>query len=290
MKKAKIIYNPYSGDKSFKQKLDLVTDKLQTGGYEVTFNRTTSLENIYESVRTSKGYDTIITSGGDGTINHVVNAMILNNIHIPLGIFPSGTSNDFALHLKIPKNVADACKIIINGNIKELYLGKINERYFVNVAAGGLLTDISQKIDINMKNTLGKMAYYLKGIEKLPDFRSIPITVKYKGSTIKENVFLFVILNGSTAGGFKLAPDSSADANTLNFIGIKTCNIIDLFNLFIKMLRGEHLEDTNVIYFQGNEFLIECKEDIETDIDGETGPQFPLNIRLSSKKLKVFTP
>lgn len=290
MKKAKIIYNPYSGDKSFKQKLDLVTEKLQAGGYEVTFCRTTSVENIYESVGTSKRFDIIVVSGGDGTINHVVNAMIQNDINVPLGIFPSGTANDFAVHLKIPKNVIDACKVIIKGNIKELYLGKINERYFVNVAAGGLLTDISQKIDINMKNTLGKMAYYIKGIEKLPDFRPIPITVKYNDKTIKEKVFLFVILNGSTAGGFKLAPDSSADANTLNFVGIKTCNIIDLFNIFIKMLRGEHLEDNNVIYFQGNEFLVECKEDIETDIDGEIGPQFPLNIRLSSKKLKVFTP
>jgi diacylglycerol kinase (ATP) len=290
MKKAKIIYNPYSGDKSFKQKIDLVIEKLQVGGYEVTFCRTTSVENIYESIGASKRFDIIIVSGGDGTINHVVNAMIQNDINVPLGIFPSGTANDFASHLKIPRNVTDACKVIIKGNIKELYLGKINERYFVNVAAGGLLTDISQTIDINMKNTLGKMAYYIKGIEKLPDFRPIPITVKYNDKTIKEKVFLFVILNGSTAGGFKLAPDSSADANTLNFVGIKTCNIIDLFNIFIKMLRGEHLEDNNVIYFQGNEFLVECKEDIETDIDGETGPQFPLNIRLSSKKLKVFTP
>ena len=56
------------------------------------------------------------------------------------------------------------------------------------------------------------------------------------------------------------------------------------------MLRSEHLENSNVIYLKGKEFTVECNENIETDIDGEIGPKFPLNIRLSSKTLKVFTP
>lgn len=290
MKKAKIIYNPNSGDKSFKNKLDMIIEKLQKGGYEVTPFRTNSIDAIYENIAASKEYDCILISGGDGTINHVVNAMVQNEIDVPIGIFPAGTANDFAAHLKITKNISEACKIIVNGNTTEICLGKINDRYFVNVAAGGLLTDISQKIDINMKNTLGKMAYYIKGIEKLPEFRPITITVKNKDTVITERVFLFVILNGSMAGGFTLAPDSTADDASLNFIGIKTCNIIDLFNLFIKMLRGEHLESNRVIYVKGDEFVVECDENIETDIDGELGPHFPLNIRLSSKKLRIFTP
>jgi YegS/Rv2252/BmrU family lipid kinase len=268
----------------------MIIDKLQRGGYELTPHRTISVEDIYENIKLSRYYDCILVAGGDGSINHVVNAMVQNNIKVPLGIFPCGTANDFATHLKITKNIAEACKNIVSGNTTDIFLGKINDRYFVNVAAGGLLTDISQKIDINMKNTLGKMAYYIKGIEKLPDFRPINITVKNQGKVIKEKVFLFVILNGSMAGGFTLAPDSIAKDANLNFIGVKICNIIDLFNLFIKMLRGEHLGSNNIIYLKGNEFIVECDENIETDVDGELGPAFPLNIRLSSKKLKIFAP
>lgn len=290
MKKARLIYNPNSGDKSFRHKIDMVIDKLQRGGYEVTPFRTTSVEDIYRGVKTARDYDIIIISGGDGSVNHTVNAMIQQDIKLPLGILPSGTANDFAGHLKITKNIGDACKIIANGNTTELCLGKINDRYFVNVAAGGLLTDISQKIDINMKNTLGKMAYYIKGLEKIPEFKPINITVKNKGNIIKEKLFLFVILNGSMAGGFTLAPDSTADDGMLNFIGIKTCNILDMINLFIKMLLGEHLESNNILYVKGSEFEVECDEKIETDIDGERGPEFPLSIRLSTKKIKVFTP
>lgn len=290
MKKARLIYNPNSGDKSFRHKLDMVIDRLQSGGYEVMPFRTRRVEDIRSAIRTAEALDIVIVSGGDGSINHAVNAMIAENIHVPLGILPSGTANDFSEHLKIPRNISDACRIITNGNTTELCLGKINDRYFVNVAAGGLLTDISQNIDINMKNTLGKMAYYIKGIEKLPEFKPIQVTVQNGINTMKEKLFLFVILNGSMAGGFTLAPDSKAGDGMLNFIGIKTCNILDMINLFIKMLRGEHLVNNNILYFKSSEFTVECSENIETDIDGERGPDFPLNIRLSTQKIKVFTP
>lgn len=290
MLKARLIYNPYSGDTTFKNKLDLVIDKLQGAGYEVTPYRSMSIEDIYESVKNSADYDCIIVSGGDGTINHVINAMIKNDINLPIGIMPSGTANDFAGHLGIPKKVAKACDIITSGNITEVDVGKINDTYFVNVAAGGLLTDVSQKIDTNLKNTLGKMAYYIKGIEQIPNFKAIPITIKHDEEIIEEMVYLFVILNGSMAGGFKLAPDSTSDDGQLNLVAVKSCNLVELFNLFIKMLKGEHVGSNNLIYLRGREFTIDCKENIDTDVDGEAGPSFPINIRISSKKIKVFTP
>jgi YegS/Rv2252/BmrU family lipid kinase len=267
----------------------MVIEKLQGGNYEVTPYRTMSIDGIYESMKHAKGFDCIISCGGDGTLNHVINAMVQNDIDVPVGILPAGTANDFAKHLDIPKKISLACDLIINGNITEFDLGKINSRYFVNVAAGGLLTDVSQRIDTNLKNTLGKMAYYLKGIEQLPNFKPIPVKIKHGKSVISEMVFLFLILNGSTAGGFRLAPDSTANDQMLNLVAVKSCNIVELFNLFIKMLKGEHLESNNVIYLKGQEFTIECSENIETDVDGEAGPGFPLNIRLSNKKIRVFT-
>lgn len=290
MKRARLIYNPYSGNTSIKIKLDSVIDNLQNGGYEVTLYRTMSIDGIYDSMKYAEGYDCIIASGGDGTLNHVINAMIKNNINIPIGILPAGTANDFANHLNIPKNLIDACNVISNGKTIEFDLGKINDRYFVNVAAAGLLTDVSQKININIKNTLGKMAYYLKGIEQIPNFRTIPVRIKYENKEINEMLFLFVILNGATAGGFKLAPDSNAFDGNLNLVAIKACNVVDLFNLFIKMLMGEHLGDNNIIYLKGKNFVIECDDNPDTDIDGEAGPKFPLNVRLSDKKIRVFVP
>lgn len=290
MKKARLIYNPFSGRRVFGNRLDIVIHKLQSGGYEVTPVRSTNIEDIYDSMKNAKDYDCIIASGGDGTLNQVINAMMDNNVDVPIGILPSGTANDFANHLNIPIHTSEACDVILKNKIAEFDLGKINDRYFINVAAAGLLTDVSQKIDTNLKSTLGKMAYYLKGIEQIPNFRPIPIKINHDGEIINEMVYLFVILNGSSAGGFKLAPDSTANDGLLNFVAIKACNIVELFNLFISMLRGEHLASNNVIYLKGRKFIIECNENVETDIDGETGPRFPLNVDISSKKLKVFIP
>jgi diacylglycerol kinase (ATP) len=290
MRRAKLIYNPYSGDRSFRTKIDTAIDRLQRGGYEVTLHRTTSVESIYETMSNSRCFDAIIASGGDGTINHVINAMIQNNVYAPVGIIPSGTANDFAGHLGIPKRVSQACDIIAKGKTSDIDIGEINDRYFINVAAGGLLTDVSQKIDINLKNTLGKMAYYIKGIEQIPNFRAIPTRIKCGDIVIEEPIYLFTILNGSTAGGFRLAPDATARDQTLNLIAIKSGNIVELFNLFIKMLKGEHLGSNNIIYMRGKEFTIECEQNVETDVDGEVGPEFPINVRISNKKLKFFVP
>lgn len=290
MKKARLIYNPYSGDRSFRYRLDLVIDKLERGGYEVTPYRTMSVGDIYESMERAGNCDCIISSGGDGTLNHVISAMIKNDIHAPLGIFPSGTANDFAAHVGIPKRVTEACDIIVKGKTMDYDVGKINDRYFVNVAAAGLLTDISPKIDINMKNTLGKMAYYIKGIEQIPNFRAIPVTIKQNDNIIQASIYLFVILNGSTAGGFKLAPGATARDGKLNLIAIKACSMVDLLNFFIKMLKGEHLESNSVIYLTGDKFSIECGEKLDTDIDGEAGPTFPLDIGVERRRIKVFVP
>lgn len=290
MKKARLIYNPFSGKRVFGNRLDLVIHKLQSGGYEVTPIRTTKIEDIYNSMKNAQGYDCIITSGGDGTINQVINAMMKNNINVPIGILPSGTANDFANHLNLPKHTSEACDVIINNKISEFDLGKINDKYFINVAAGGLLTDVSQKIDTNLKSTLGKMAYYIKGIEQIPNFRAIPISINCDGETINEMIYLFVILNGSSAGGFKLAPNSTANDGILDLVAIRSCNMMELFNLFISTLKGEHLENNNIIYLRGKKFIIQCDEKVETDIDGETGPKFPMYVSVSSKKLKVFTP
>ncbi|KRQ87993.1 Diacylglycerol kinase [Caloramator mitchellensis] len=290
MKKAFLIYNPYSGDRNFRLKIDQAIYKLQQGNYVVTPYRTMSIKDIYECIKFAKGYDTVIISGGDGTINHTINAMVMEEIDLPIGIIPSGTANDFASHLGIDKRISIACDVINKGKCASFDLGKINDRYFINVAAAGLLADVSQKIDINLKNTLGKIAYYIKGIEQLPNFKAIPIRIKTEKYVIEEKVFLFIVLNGSSAGGFKLAPDATANDGYLNLIGVKNCNIVELFNLFIKMLKGEHLDSNNIIYLREKQIIIESLERVETDVDGEKGPDFPLNIRLSNKKVKIFIP
>ncbi|MCG6197886.1 diacylglycerol kinase, partial [Anoxybacillus sp. LAT_38] len=76
-------------------------------------------------------------AGGDGTIYEVVNGMAGKPARPALGIIPCGTSNDFARALGIPKSITRSCKIIAAGKRKRVDVGRINDRYFINIAGGG---------------------------------------------------------------------------------------------------------------------------------------------------------
>ena len=130
MKKLKLIYNPYSGDKTFKFDLDIYVTNLQEAGYEVHMFRTIKkgdIENHLKEVP-KDFYDAFIIAGGDGTINIVVNSLMKYGLnHIPIAIIPVGTANDFARFLKLPKEPDDACKIIANNNTIPVDVGLCNE-------------------------------------------------------------------------------------------------------------------------------------------------------------------
>ncbi|MFU7518242.1 diacylglycerol kinase family protein, partial [Clostridium sp. HCS.1] len=95
----------------------------------------------------------------------VVNAMTTAGVSVPIGILPVGTANDFGKFLGMPSEITKACRQILSSEVTSVDLGSINDKYFVKVASTGLFTDVSQKTDVNLKNTIGTLASYLKGLE-----------------------------------------------------------------------------------------------------------------------------
>ena len=177
MKKVRLIYNPYSGENVILRQMDKIIEIHQKYGYQVIPYRIEMGKDISEALDISDKYDYVLIAGGDGTIDSVVNLMMKKNIDLPIGILPVGTANDFAKFLKIPPKVEEALEKILNSEPKNTDFGMINDKYFVNIASAGLFTDISQKIDVNLKNTIGKLAYYLKGLEELPKFRKLKVKI-----------------------------------------------------------------------------------------------------------------
>jgi diacylglycerol kinase (ATP) len=290
MKKVKFIYNPYSGENTIIEELDIVINIHQKYGYTIVPFR---IGFEYELARAfddiDDDYSYILVAGGDGTVDQVVNLIKQMEIDLPIAILPTGTANDFAKFISMPHNVMDCCEQILNSQPKEIDLGRINEKYFINVASAGLFTDVSQKTDVNLKNTIGKLAYYVKGIEQLPNFRKLKINVKSDEVNYDENMYLMLIFNGRTAGNFKLAYKAEADDGMLDVIIIKGDIMKNLINVFIKMIRGEHLEGVKgILYFKTDKIFIECNEKIVTDIDGEKGPDFPLEISCEKGGLTIL--
>ncbi|WP_238882486.1 YegS/Rv2252/BmrU family lipid kinase [Clostridium sp. YIM B02551] len=289
MKKVKFIYNPFSGENLILSELDKVISIHQEFGYQVVPFRIEKGITIDEALNDiDESFYYILVAGGDGTVDSLVNAMKERNINIPLGILPVGTANDFARFLGLPQDIATCVRQILSSKPKGVDIGKINNKYFINVASTGLFTDVSQKTDLNLKNTIGKLAYYLKGLEQLPNFRKLKVNIKSKEVEYDGYMYLLLVFNGQTAGSFNLATSADVMDGYLDVIMFKAITIIDLIPLFIKVLRGEHLDSPNVLYFKTDNLIIESPEDIVTDIDGERGPDFPLNIQCIKNGIEVL--
>lgn len=289
MKKVRFIYNPYSGENLILHELDKVVKIHQNKGYQIEPYRIEREKDISEAFDIiDNTYEYVLIAGGDGTVDSVVNAMKSKGIDLPIAVLPVGTANDFAMFLGMPQDVSEACEKILTTSPTPIDLGQINEKYFVNVASSGLFTDVSQKTDVNLKNTIGKLAYYLKGIEEIPNFRKLKVKLTSKEMNYDGDMYLILVFNGQTAGSFKLANRADLTDGMLDVIMIKAVPIRETLPLFIKILKGEHLDSDKIIYFKTNDIVVESKEDIVTDIDGEKGPDFPLNIKCIKGGIKVL--
>ena len=289
MKKVRFIYNPYSGENNIINEIDNVIKLHQEVGLTVVPYRIQKGKDLAEALDIiDKTYSYILIAGGDGTVDSLVNAMKQRNINIPIGILPVGTANDFGKFINMPSDIQEACKQILDSKPVAVDVGKINDKYFINVASTGLFTDISQKIDVNLKNTIGKLAYYLKGLEELPNFRKLKVKLSSKECDYEGEMYLLLVFNGKTAGNLNLATEAEITDGKLDVIMFKAIQIIELLPLFIKLLKGEHLDSDKVVYFKTDDVYIESSEDIVTDIDGERGPDFPLRIQCIKGGIKLL--
>ena len=297
MKKVLLLYNPKSGNRQVIQHLDGITKRIQEMGYTLCIYRSeakNAIENyILENV--SNGcFDLLLISGGDGTINECINGMAKKGLEIPLGILPLGTANDFAHSLGIPLHLKGALEVIEKETPKLVDIGLVNDKYFINVCSMGLFTGVSHAIDLELKKKFGKLAYYVKGLEELQNYHPMDLIIETDQEMIKGKYLLVLIFNGKGAGGFmKLAKYAEIDDGMFDAICIKNIAIHEIPMLFLKILQGEHLEDSKIDYIKSRKIKIECtnqEKGFVTDIDGEEAPAFPLNINNISKRIKIYRP
>ncbi len=290
--KVLLFYNPNSGNGMFKNNLDGIIERFQNSGFQVVPVRAAKGVAIQQALAEmdQSMYRQIVVAGGDGTINICVNAMIRNNIDLPLAIFPTGTANDFAGYFDLPKDIESMVDVAMGDKFTYADVGKCNDRYFINVAALGSLVDVSQKTDPNLKNTLGVFAYYLKGASEVVKLRALPVKLTTDGNVIEEEMYFMLVMNGMSAGGFKkLSPTSDIQDGKLNVILFRKMPIIELVPLLFGVISGNYLDNKNILSFETDNLIIESEEDISTDVDGEHGEKIPLHFSVLKKKLRIFT-
>ena len=234
--------------------------------------------------------DGLLVAGGDGTVHEIVNLMMKGSLDLPLGIIGSGTSNDFATYLGVNTDLEAYLDTIASGRTRRVDLGLMDGTYFINVASGGAMACIAHEVNARIKNSLGKMAYYLKGIGELPKFRYFPLKIEADGAHYELETFLFVIINSPVVGSMKnVANGVAVDDGKLDLLSIGKCSIPKLMSITADLIAGKPVsEREDVLHVQAKHFRIESGIPVESDIDGECGPMLPLTIETVPRAVAIY--
>jgi len=282
-KKARIIYNPSSGRETLKESLSDIIHVYENAGYETSAFRTTpepfSAQN--EAKRAAEaGFDLIVTAGGDGTINEVINGIAPLSDRPKMAILPAGTTNDFARALQIPRNdFVEAAKLINNDQTIGMDIGQVKmgreTRYFMNIGAAGSLTELTYDVPPNLKSLFGSLAYFVKGAELLPRIGNVPIRVKYDEGEYEGYASMVFIAMTNSVGGFeKIAPDSLLGDGKFTLIIVKTTNLVEIMRLITLLLNdGRHVNNPKIVYTKTTKVDLENLNDdrLMINLDGEYG-------------------
>lgn len=293
MKRARLIYNPSAGREQVKRQLPYILERLEKAEYESSSHATTGSGDAIKAARlaSERNFDLVIAAGGDGTINEVINGLAEQSHRPKLGIIPAGTSNDFARELGIPKSIDVACDVICGGYEIPIDIGKVADKYFVNVAAGGTLTELTYEVPSKLKTIIGQMAYYVKGLEKLPDIHPFFARIEYDDNIFEGKIMLFLVLNTRSTGGIeKLAPNASLNDGKFDLLILKESKLAEFVRIFSSAVRGEHIHDKAIIYVQASKIKIKAKEEVQLNLDGEYGGLLPSQIINLKHHFKICVP
>ena len=293
MKRARLIYNPTSGRELVKRQLPDLLDKLEQAGYETSCHATKGEGDATEAARhaVERNFDVVIAAGGDGTIYEVVNGLAEHLTRPKLGIIPAGTTNDFARAIQVPRVIDKACDVIAEGHTMPIDIGKVNDHYFINIAGGGRLTELTYEVPSKLKTMIGQLAYYLKGIEMLPSLRPTPVRIEYDGKLFEGEIMLFLVANTNSVGGFeRLAPNASMNDGMFDLLILKKANLADFIRIVKLAIRGEHINDDHLLYAKANRIKVYTEDKMQLNLDGEYGGQLPGEFVNLYQHLDVFVP
>ncbi len=268
------IYNPRAGKAQIRSNLLDIIDIFVKAGYEVTAYPTQARGDAVKAVKErSAGYDIVVCSGGDGTLDEVVSGMMKCEEKLPIGYVPAGSTNDFANSLKIPKSMIKAADIVVSGEDFACDIGTFNNDNFIYVAAFGIFTDVSYQTKQDAKNVLGHAAYLVEGVKRLPAVRAYPLKISYSDQVIEGEFLYGMVTNSYSVGGFRgiTGQDILLDDGLFEVTLIrKPSNPLDL-NSIILALVDKRVKSEHIYTFKTSKLVVESENPVSWTLDGEFG-------------------
>ncbi|MBR4943970.1 MAG: YegS/Rv2252/BmrU family lipid kinase [Peptococcaceae bacterium] len=268
------LVNPKAGKAEIKNSLMDIINRFVQNDWKVVVQTTQYAGEVTDIIREEAcNYEMIVCSGGDGTLNEAVCGLMQTDCKPQLGYIPSGTTNDFAVSLDLPREVHYATEAIVGGVPFSCDVGRFNDKHFVYVAAFGLFTDVSYSTPQPTKNMLGRVAYLMEGIKSLTDIKTHQLTIEQNGETITGEFLFGMVSNSISVGGFKMgiSADVSMNDGLLEVLLVKKPrNLAELQGAIAALLRND-LNNPCLYSFRTSDLRIFSSEDVSWTLDGEFG-------------------
>jgi len=234
-------------------------------------------------------FEVVVAVGGDGTVNEVANGLI--GTSAVLGILPIGSGNDFAKQVGYARNLKKDLNILLKNQIKEIDVGRVNnQQYFINGMSVGFDGEVAKRARKYFTISSGFFAYLLAALRTLVTYRFPKVKITLDNNMIEQEILLTAVCNGTTyGGGFQVAPSAKMDDGLFSVCLADKMGRLYAWRNIPKMVKGTHLSLPEVRMFTSRRVIIESKDDLTAQIDGEI---LPLSDKYETwileKKLKVI--
>lgn len=270
------IINPASGKTDYDKIKENIIKTLENEEYEI-YETKAPKEATEIASRFKNEENTIVYSvGGDGTLNEVVNGIAEGKCK--LGIIPTGSGNDFYRTLKEAQTE----------NVR-LDLGKVNGRYFINIASVGMDAETCNNANKIKSKIKLHSSYYLALIHTFLTFKSKSLKLKIDKNVYAGDYIIAAICNGKYyGGGFKIAPVASFDDNQFDIYLVSKAGKLKLIKILLALLKSEHEKYNEVRKYTGKNITITSENNLILNIDGEITISKNIEIEMIEDALIIY--
>jgi len=280
------IVNPNSANGRTGYKWPKFYEQLIRNNINIDFKFTTEQGNGSDLCRKAiaEGYNRIIAVGGDGTVNEVVNGLIVDNKlvneQVELAIWGQGTGCDFVRIFGSGKDVRSFADVLRSEKKSKVDIGKviyhnksnkINHRYFINVANLGLGAEVVNRVNNKSKLWGSRLTYFLGTIATILKFKSFEAKILLDNSlTIDDTFWGLMICNGQyIGGGMRIAPEARVNDGLFDLVTLRDIPKLKVFSRFSDIYVGKHVDVSEISFFKCQNVLITTPFPTLLEVDGE---------------------
>lgn len=295
MTKALLIINPSSGSESAPALASVMEEKLNTmyDSIVVRYTEKAGDATTFAQEAAEAHFDAVFAMGGDGTVNETVSGLAEQAFRPAFSFIPLGTVNDLARSLGISLEPEEAIAQLDYLQEKKLDVGKVNDRYFIDVVAVGAIPEAVHRVEPEKKTRLGAFAYFLEGAKAFNESEAHVFELTIDGEEIvQESMMLIVALSNSVGGFEKMIPHAQADDGLVHLVVVKGHTMLDKVKVLPKVMTGDVLTDEQILYrpFKKGTIRVRGERPLISNVDGDEGDYLPLDISVLPQHLTILIP